>query len=63
MEKLRVAANLLCAADEFPIVRWFKHIKGQLDSAFFPEEHEVTPDYWRWWKLRLGHVRSIITPL
>jgi hypothetical protein len=57
----RTAATLLYSADEFPIMRWFKHVKGRLESAFFPEEHEVTADYWRWWKLRLGHVSSIIT--
>lgn len=25
---------------------------------FLPEQGDVTPDFWRWWKFRVAHVRA-----
>eukprot|EP00892_Ulva_mutabilis_P000337 jgi/Ulvmu1/10303/UM060_0105.1 len=35
--------------------RWWQRTQRKLSSAFFPENHEVTPDFWHWWKCRVGH--------
>lgn len=40
---------------------WWRQMRSNVASAFLPEVEEVTPDFWKWWKLRVSHVRASST--
>ena len=38
-----------------------RNIKVKLAAWFLPEQKDVTPDFWTWWKYRVAHVRSAVS--
>ena len=37
---------------------WFDRVQASTAAAFLPDREDVTPDFWKWWKLRVAHVRA-----